>query len=301
MPPGPERARQEALLDEARAAWAADPEDPDKLIWVGRRLGYLWRMREAIAVYTEGLRRWPDYAPLYRHRGHRYISLRQFDRAIADLERAAQLIRGRPDVVEPDGLPNSRGVPLTTLGFNVWYHLGLARYLRGDFEQALAAWRQAMDYTRGYDDNRVAVLDWMYMTLRRLGRDAEAAELLEPVRADMDIIENHAYHRRLLMYKGLLSPQDLLASAMADAPQPAGDEARTPATGTAPAGTPRSGPGGRDTDIATYGCGVGTWYLYTGQRERALELCRQVVAGPAWPAFGFIAAEVELRRFADGP
>ena len=41
----------------------------------------------------------------------------------------------------------------------------------------------------------------MYLTLRRLGWDVDAASLLSTIRKDMDIIEHHTYHRLLLIYK----------------------------------------------------------------------------------------------------
>jgi tetratricopeptide (TPR) repeat protein len=267
MPVSPQREKLEADLAAGRADLAEHPADPDKIIWAARRLGYLWRMNEAIAVLSDGIIAHPDYAPLYRHRGHRYISIRRFDEAVADLQRAAQLIAGRPDVIEPDGMPNARNIPLTTLGFNIWYHLGVARYCQGDFEGAVHAFRQTAKFARGYDDNIVAVADWTWMTLRRLGREAEAAESLDAIRPDMDIIENHAYHRRCLMYKGVLAPDELLNI-----------EKITP------------------LDRATLGYGLGNWYLCYGQLQKAVEAFEEVVSGDNWPAFGFIAAEVDLTR-----
>jgi tetratricopeptide (TPR) repeat protein len=257
----------EADLARARAELAVEPDNPDRIIWVARRLGYLWRMNEAVDVLTSGIRRFPDHAPLYRHRGHRYISLRRFDDAIADLEKAAQLIEGKPDEVEPDGMPNARGIPLTTTGFNVWYHLALARYLKGEYEVSLAAWRETMKHNRKLDDNLVAVTDWMFMTLCRLGRGSEATALLEPIRADMAIIENAAYHRRLLLYKGLIKPDELLNLDRAS-----------------------------ELDLATLGYGLGFWYQQQGDVEKARDIWQRVLDGPYWPAFGFIAAEVELVR-----
>ncbi len=254
-------------LADAESFAARQPDNPDGRIWIGRRLGYLWRMNDAIAVFTEGARRWPDDARFLRHRGHRYIAIRRFDDAIADLEAAAKLIDGRADAIEPDGMPNEKNIPLTTTGFNVWYHLALARYLKGDFEGALAGWRRAKDFGRGFDDNKVALADWEYMTQRRLGRTAEAAAAIAPIHAKMNIIENHAYLRRVLMYKGELKPDDLLSERDA-----------------------------RPLDVATQGYGVGNWYLYNGDTEKARAIFQRVVDGPYWPAFGHIAAEAELFR-----
>lgn len=268
-PPGADLSRLEADLVDARRRLKESPDNPDAIVWVGRRLGYLWRMNEAIAVFTDGIKQHPDYAPLYRHRGHRYISVRRFDEAVADLTKAAELIEGKPDPIEPDGAPNERNIPLTTLGFNVWYHLGVAKYCNGDFEGALAAFRETGRFTRSFIDNVVAGTDWTYMILRRLGRDEEAAAALEPIRPGMEMIENHAYYRRCLMYKGLIAPADLLDVQNAS-----------------------------ELDLATMGYGLGNWYLVNGEREKAIELFRRVTAGPYWPAFGFIAAEADLARLA---
>jgi tetratricopeptide (TPR) repeat protein len=260
------RRRYEEALAEARQRSYADPGDADATIWLGRRTAYLARYREAIEIYTRGIERHSRDARFYRHRGHRYITIRDFDRAIADLERAAGLIAGRDDEVEPDGLPNARNTPTSTLQSNIWYHLGLAYYLKGDLELALRAYRACMDVSKN-PDMLVATSHWLYMTLRRLGRDAEAARVLEPIRADLDVIENGAYHRLLLMYKGEL-PVDSLLSASSSAA----------------------------LDDVTTAYGVGNWYLYNGDAARAEEIFRRIVATGNWAAFGAIAAEAELAR-----
>jgi tetratricopeptide (TPR) repeat protein len=259
------RARLEADLAAARAALDADPADPDAIIWLGRRLAYLGHYRDAIDVFTRGIELHPGDARMVRHRGHRWITVRELDRAIRDLERAAALTEGEPDEIEPDGMPNPYGIPTSTLQSNIWYHLGLAHYLKHDFDRALPAWRRAVQLSTN-DDMLVASADWLYMTLRRLGRDAEAAAVLDSLHPDMRILENHAYHQRLLMYQGRLDPESLLAADTDDPVQ-----------------------------LATYGYGVANWYLYNGDAERARRIFDQILAGPNWAAFGFIAAEAETR------
>ena len=90
-------------------------------------------------MFSKGVQAHPNNPRMYRHRGHRYITTRQFDRAIADFEKAVTLIKGTPDEIEPDGAPNPTGKPRSTLHFNIWYHLGLAYYLKGDYQKARAA------------------------------------------------------------------------------------------------------------------------------------------------------------------
>lgn len=254
-------------LRQAQAAYERDTADADAIIWLGRRHAYLGQYREAVEVFTKGIALHPKDARFLRHRGHRYITLRQFKAAIADLEKAAELTRGQPDEIEPDGAPNAYNIPTSTLQSNIWYHLALAHYLEHDFDKALRGWVQAMAVSKN-DDMKVATADWLYMTLRRLGRTGDAAEVLVPITKDMRILENHAYHKRLLMYKGELRPEDLLSERTDDAVQ-----------------------------LATYGYGVANWYLYNGEREKALALFRRIVAGKNPAAFGYIAAEMELAKF----
>jgi len=260
---------QEQLLAAAREDLAADPADVEALIWVGRRLAYLGHYEEAIEVFTQGLSDHPREAKLYRHRGHRFITTRQFDRAAVDLERAVWLVRDQVDETELDGLPNLRGIPLSTTQFNIWYHLGLAYYLQGAFDHALRAYEECLEISDN-PDLLSATTHWLYMTLRRLGREEEASEVLEPIDAEMEIIENEEYHRLLLMYKGELVPEQLL------------DDARVE--------------GGMPTATVAYG--VGNWYLYNDLAERAEEIFTEIVAGDQWSSFGYIAAEAELRRAA---
>jgi tetratricopeptide (TPR) repeat protein len=266
-PAGEQKARLENDLAKAQADYDRDPSNADAAIWLGRRLAYLNRFRDAIDVYSRGIQRHPNEARLYRHRGHRYITVRKLDLAVADLRKASQLIAGKPDEIEPDGAPNKAGIPRSTLQSNIWYHLGLAHYLQGDFTHALEAYREGMKVSKVNDDMLVATSDWLYMTLRRLNRDADARQVLEPIKEQMDILENMAYHQRLLMYKGVRTPESVLNLNTAD-----------------------------DVQIATQGYGVGNWYLVNGDKEKAREIFEKVVAGRAWPAFGFIAAEADLKR-----
>lgn len=262
----PNREQLEANLAAAQADFSANPDSADALIWLGRRQAYLWQYQDAIATFTQGIERFPEDPRMYRHRGHRYITVRNLDAAIADFEKAAALFAGQPDEIEPDGQPNAMNMPRSTLQFNVWYHLGLAHYLKGDFEQALAAYEECMAVSDN-DDSIVATADWYWMTLMRLGRAEEAATLLEQIHADMDIIENDSYLRRMLMYKGQATPESLLDTSTAD-----------------------------DLTIATQGYGVGNWYLVNGNTDMAREIFERVIAGRSWSAFGYIAAEAELAR-----
>ena len=268
QPADQSRRALEARLAEARARYERNPDDPEAIIWLGRRAAYLGRYEEAVRVFTEGVEKHPRDARFLRHRGHRYITLRRFDLAVKDLERAAKLIKGRPDQVEPDGLPNARNVPTSTLNTNVFYHLGLAHYLRGDFKRAARAYRECLKFSDN-PDMLAATAHWLYMTLRRLKRVDDARAVLALVRDDADIIENRDYQRLLLVYKGTLSPDWLLAEAAKDK---------------------------NALGFSTVAYAVGNWHLYHGEREWARRIFLQILDGPQRTSFGYIAAEAELKR-----
>lgn len=254
-------------LETARANYLADSLNLENILWYARRLGYLYQYPEAIRVYSYGMQVHPEAAEIYRHRGHRYLSTRQFDEAIQDLERAAIYLQGAPIIVEPDGIPNKLNKPLSTLQFNVWYHNGLAYYLKHDFENAARQFETCLNFCKN-PDLLVANCDWLYMTYRRLGEKDKAQKLLRRIKEDMEIVENEAYHKRLLMYKGLIEPEELLDLSNTD-------EAH-------------------QLDIVTQGYGVGNWYLYNNRPDKAREIFEAILKTNYWPAFGYIAAEAEL-------
>lgn len=240
---GEDLEKLEADLAEAIKNLEADPDNPELIVWHGRRLGYLWRYHDAIDVYTAGITKHPDHAMLYRHRGHRYISVRNFQRAAADLTRAAEL---------------------EDSDFDIWYHLGLAHYLNGDFEKAREAYLMCRK-TAANDDSLVAIYYWLYLTHRRLGEEQLAEDLLEGIGESMNIEENHSYFNLLLFYKGIKSLEETETRARAS-----------------------------DLDLATTGFGLATWYLVNSEEAKAISLFEQIIEGKYWPAFGFIAAEAEL-------
>jgi tetratricopeptide (TPR) repeat protein len=262
------RARYDSQLADAKSSFDKAPTNADSIIWYARRLGYLGRFRESIAVYTDGIAQHPDNPWMYRHRGHRYISVRELDNAIADLEKATQLVAGKPDEVEPDGQPNAQNTPIGTLQSNIAYHLALAYYLKGDFAKAVPVYEKELAAAKN-DDRKVSTGHWLYMSLRRQGKDAEARAMLAPFMKTMSVIENQTYHNLILLYKGELPVDSVLTVG------PTGEMSVTDAT-------------------AAYG--VGNWHLYNGREAEAEAVFRRIMGGGQWASFGYIAAEAELAR-----
>ncbi|MFX0066145.1 MAG: tetratricopeptide repeat protein, partial [Candidatus Hermodarchaeota archaeon] len=187
-----------------------------------------------------------------------------------DLVKAVSLIKGKPDEIEPDGFPNPRGIPVSTLHFNIWYHLGLAYYLEGDLENAYNAYKECLQIS-DIPDKYVATAHWLYMTNQLLGKKEEAEKVLEKVTLEMDIIENQFYFKCLLMYKGEMTPEAILEEARKQEP----------------------------IGFAGIAYGIANWFNYNKRKADAKKILDEIVATENWAAFGYIAAEADLKRLFD--
>ncbi|NJO25871.1 MAG: tetratricopeptide repeat protein [Bacteroidia bacterium] len=166
-------------LAEAKSAYEGNAKDAEAIIWFGRRTAYPGNYEDAIAIFSKGIELHPADARFYRHRGHRYITVRCFDKAISDLKRAAALFKGKTDEAEPDGMPNAQNIPTSTLQSNTWYHLGLAYYLKGDFRNAEKAYRACVKVSAN-PDMYVATANWLHLTLRQLKKIRKQRRYCEP-------------------------------------------------------------------------------------------------------------------------
>lgn len=264
----PESTSEEALrkYEAAKSNYQKDSDHADALIWYGRRTAYLGRFQEAIAIFSEGIKKHPNDARMYRHRGHRYISTRQYTKAIADFEKAVTLIEDTEDQIEPDGLPNARNIPLSTLHGNIWYHLGLAYYLQNDMENALKAYSNRT-VTERYPDNLVSGGYWLYMINRRLGNEDAANAAIEKVSKNIDIIENESYYQMCLFFKDLISEEDIAHQTI----------------------------GTSSSDVLAYG--LGNWYLYEkNDTLKAKAIYERLLEKGNNYSFAYLVAESDYKR-----
>ena len=145
----------------------------------------------------------------YRWRGHRYISLRKFDLAITDLEKARSLA------------PSS---------FEAAYYLGLAYYFAQRYGDAANELARCVNQAGKPDEFAKTLLagmvgcatlaqtpeylmglaDWHYRSLRRAGRSGEAKELLASIQEGLQLRSNESNYRDLHYFQGKLSERDLL-------------------------------------------------------------------------------------------
>jgi tetratricopeptide (TPR) repeat protein len=227
----------------AAAALAADPRNVDRFIQLAVAQSGARQFREAIETLTRGLAIAPDHPMLLRWRGHRHLSVREFNRALADLE---------------------RGLRVDSTNYGILYHLGIVRFARAEFGPAAEAFRRAQPHAPDAGELAGAT-DWLWMSLSRAGRTAEARAMLDR-RPDSLPVAN-AYSQRLRLYRGEVGPDGVMTPA---------DTA--------------------DVAIATLSFGIGNWYLVRGDSAQARAWFTRSVRSGGWPGFGFILSEVELRR-----
>ena len=231
----------DAKLDE-------NPYDGDLWMERGLALSRQGLHREAVESYSKALTIDPFKGIYYRHRGHRFLSCHRFEDACADFTMASRLI--------PEN-------------WDVWYHLGLSWFLVRDYKMALVCYRRCLELTDS-EDKFIAITDWLWITFKRLGIDEEAHLLLESINEGMDPGENIAYFNRLLMYKGLRTPEDLVEE------------------------------GGSAVNIITMGFGLANYYQTIGEKQKAKDLLKEVVRqgdeNSLYYAFGYLAAMVDLEN-----
>ncbi len=190
------------------------PDREDSYIWLGRRLGYLARFPEAVEVFTRGLEKFPDSYKLFRYRGRHLARSRDFENAIADYRRAADLIAGQPDTFEPDGILNSIEQPITTYTSNIHYYLGQTSMAVGDYETVVTAMERALNEPMGQSADRlVSTAYWRYLGYRKLGQDAAAQAVVDAVPEDLQLIENFTYYDSVRFFKGTRTREELLPEA----------------------------------------------------------------------------------------
>jgi len=173
----------------AESALAEDPRNVARIIQLGLAQSGARQFHEAIETFTRGLTVAPNDPVLYRWRGHRYLSVREFDRAMDDL---------------------TRGSRLDSANYGIWYHLGIVRYARGDFAGAAEAFARAQQ--RPPDAAELAgATDWLWMSLSRASRAAEARAMLD--RRPDSLPATNAYAQRLRLYRGQVGPDDVITAA----------------------------------------------------------------------------------------
>ena len=187
-PPGTDQAANEKVLAAFDRAIALDPKKADAHVGRGRTLARLRKYDDAFAAYGAALKLEPNNPMILRYRGHNYINVKRLDDALADLTKAEAMKK------DDNGIyyhPRARALPERELR-------GRGKGMRGCVRTAPAT-----------DEGPVACRAWQYLALRRAGRAADAAKVLETVNADLKLTESAAYLDRLLLFKGVKTEQEV--------------------------------------------------------------------------------------------
>lgn len=242
----------------------------DNLIWIGRRHAYLGNYESAIKYFSQGISTYPLDARFYRHRGHRMITNRCFERAINDLKKAASLSNNKPNEIEPDGLPNALNIPTSTLKGNIYYHLGLAYYFESQLKEAMLAFEKCIELSKN-NDSFVAAANWLYIIYYQLNMINKADKLLTKIDNQMNLIENHSYLSILNFYKNSTSQFDIEKKIFKE----------------------------ESLNNITVAFGLGNFYLLKGETEKAYKIYNLITNSDQWSSFAYIGAEVMLKKLSN--
>lgn len=238
----------------------------DDYIAIGRSQVGIGQFRKAVETYSGGLLRFPDSYKLLRHRGHRYINLRELDKAIADLSRAEELIQSQPDVYEFD----AAGKPGPTYQHNIWYHIGLYHFLKRNYPSGAEAFEKSLA-TAYQGNDKAGASDWLYNCYMRAGMTEKANAVAMPFTLEFDIEpKDYPYFRRLLLFNNVIQPSELV------------DETK-------------SGDSLTLNDMTKL-YGLANYYQYRGDSVKAQALYAKVLQAKAWQGFAYAAAELDVAK-----
>ena len=242
----------------------------DNLIWIGRRHAYLGNYESAIKYFSQGISTYPLDARFYRHRGHRLITNRCFERAINDLKKAANLSNNKSNEIEPDGLPNALNIPTSTLKGNIYYHLGLAYYFESQLKEAMLAFEKCIELSKN-NDSFVAAANWLYIIYYQLNKINKADKLLAKIDNQMNLIENNSYLIILNLYKDSNSQIEIEKKIFKE----------------------------ESLNNITVAFGLGNFYLLKGETEKAYKIYNLITNSDQWSSFAYIGAEVMLKKLSN--
>lgn len=207
-------AATQKILDEdiaiAEAALRIAPDREDMHIWYGRRLDYAGRICDAVDAFSAGLRLFPNSYKLYRFRARDLTRARRFREALADYEKALELMGDTPDTFEPDGIPNPIGLTISTYRGNIVYYHAQTSFATGDYATVISGMAKSLDLAADFarDDMRVPTAYWTYLAYRKLGQHAKARAAIDAIEPGLKLIENFTYYQAVQIMQGRLDPAD---------------------------------------------------------------------------------------------
>lgn len=222
--------------------------DPTPDLWMQRAhaLAEQRMLREAIGSLSKAIAIDPFCGILYRWRAHRYLNCGEIEEACADFTVASRLI--------PEN-------------WSVWYHLALTYVFQEEFELAEYYYSKCWELP-ATTARRVALTNWTWITYKNLGKDTEAAKLLENINSNVNAGGNVGYLRLCLFYKGELTEEDVLKCDKENEEE-------------------------RSLSMMTQGFGLANYYKIIGNMkkyEETLDFILDLGKEDGWNCFGYVGA-----------
>jgi tetratricopeptide (TPR) repeat protein len=239
---------------------------------------------EALSAFAKASAIDPADADTQLLRCRSLAGVRKYEEAIGACSESLRLRPDRPEVlrdrghyylnlgqIEPGLADLQRAVGLAPRDRGAYYHLGLAYYLKGDFANAVKAY-DGCGANSGNDALRIECQAWLLPSLLRAGRREDARKLLNAV--TVGSMEGHPgnYLDRILLFKGTRTEAEVAATMTLEGP----------------------------ASEATVGYSIGVWHLLNGRMARAREYFNRAIASNYSQAWGYRAAEADLRRLDSG-
>ena len=238
--------------EEIRGKLAESPLDCELYLELGIALHREGQVIEAREAFSQGLAINPFHVLLRQQRGRKHMAA-NFWQAVSDFRLVTRLA---PSYWE------------------AWYYMGVTYVLNGHTQEALDAFKRCLREAKPTGISLIPIVDWLYMLNMKLGDKAAAEQALkntgdEPADpAD----EEYGYARRVMLYKGLLTPETFFDLEVLKAR------------------------GDTDIDFVTQAYGLANWFSLQDKGEEAKSLLLEIVRHDQYPtAFAWLLAKKDLR------
>ncbi|HZU21302.1 MAG TPA: tetratricopeptide repeat protein [Terriglobales bacterium] len=263
-----------ALLQAAPRNSSAGLQQAQQLLAAGKA-------EAALAAFDEAARTEPDRADIQLGRCRALAALRKFDEALQACDRSLQaqpnnpealrdrghykLNMGRTDDAESD---LQKAEALNSADRNIYYHLGLAHYFKGEFGEAARQFQGCLKNSKEKAD-QIECDAWLYPSLVRAGQKRDAQALLDGITPDPSITGHPAwYFDRLLLFKGAKTEDQVSANLNAEGA----------------------------LSLESIGYSLALWHLLNGRNDKAREYYARVLHEDLPFAWGYRAAQADVQR-----
>lgn len=252
----------------------------------GNRLFAAGKFPEALAAYDQAAAAEPNRADIHLGRCRTLAAMREFDQALKACDRSLELQPSNADALRDRGHYKlnlgrtddaerdlERAEALNAKDRNIYYHLGLVHYFKGEFRESAQQFQGCLKNSKEKAD-QIECDAWLYPALVRGGEKAEAQNLLDGIAPDPSITGHPAwYFNRLLLFKGLMTEEQVAANLNAEGA----------------------------LSLESVGYSIGLWHLLNGRESKAREYYQKVLSGDLPFAWGYRAAQADLKQMDHSP